>query len=178
MSGNILEQVRSRCAAATASGLSGGQAGVRAIAEAFGYTRSKGLTEVPAEADAVVGMGCGNEGRPPVQAVRREEWAISDPKDLPSEQYRAVRDRIEAKVEELLASPGQEGEKAWERGRGGFLGENPTRSLFHASGRRLVSRYHFDRQGQARLTGGARSPVKASRAGGQGMPPGPPMKPF
>jgi arsenate reductase len=68
--------------------------------------RSKGLHEVPAEVDVVVGMGCGDEGCPQVRAARREEWAIPDPKDLPPEQYRAVRDRIEAKVKELLASLG------------------------------------------------------------------------
>ncbi len=68
--------------------------------------RSKGLAEVPAEVDVVVGMGCGDEGCPLVRAARREEWAIPDPKDLPAEQYRAVRDLIESKVQELLASLG------------------------------------------------------------------------
>ena len=65
--------------------------------------RSKGLAELPAgEFDAVVGMGCGDEGCPLVRARRREEWAIPDPKELPAEQYRAVRDRIEAEVKRLL----------------------------------------------------------------------------
>jgi protein-tyrosine-phosphatase len=66
--------------------------------------RSKSLAEVPAEVDVVVGMGCGDEGCPLVRAGRREEWAIPDPKDLPPEQYRAVRDLIQSKVKELLAS--------------------------------------------------------------------------
>ena len=66
--------------------------------------RSKGLTELPAgEFEAVIGMGCGDEGCPLVRARRHEDWDISDPKDLSADQYRAVRDRIERKVKELLA---------------------------------------------------------------------------
>ena len=67
--------------------------------------RSKGLTELPAgEFAAVVGMGCGDAGCPLVKAGRHEEWDIPDPKELPAEQYRAIRDRIERRVKELLAS--------------------------------------------------------------------------
>lgn len=66
--------------------------------------QSKSLAELPAgEFDVVVGMGCGDEGCPLVRAGRHEEWAIPDPKALPPEQYRAVRDLIEVKVKELLA---------------------------------------------------------------------------
>ena len=66
--------------------------------------QSKGLTDLPpGEFEAVVGMGCGDEGCPLVKARRHEEWGIPDPKELPAEEYRAVRDRIEAKVKELLA---------------------------------------------------------------------------
>jgi protein-tyrosine-phosphatase len=66
---------------------------------------SKALTDLPAtEFDAVVGMGCGDEGCPLVKAKRHEEWGIPDPKNLPPEEYRKVRDRIEAKVKALLAS--------------------------------------------------------------------------
>jgi protein-tyrosine-phosphatase len=50
-----------------------------------------------------VTMGCG-DACPLVLAVRREEWNIPDPKDMPPEQYREVRDLIERKVKELLAS--------------------------------------------------------------------------
>ena len=39
-----------------------------------------------------------------VCAERREEWNIPDPKDMPPEAYREVRDLIERKVKELLAS--------------------------------------------------------------------------
>jgi arsenate reductase len=65
--------------------------------------RSKPLADIPAiEYDAVVGMGCGDEGCPLVLAKRREEWNIPDPKEMPPEQFRAVRDLIEKKVKELL----------------------------------------------------------------------------
>jgi protein-tyrosine-phosphatase len=64
--------------------------------------RSKGLAEVAGEFDVVVGMGCGDEGCPLVPTRRREEWAIPDPKELPPDEFRAVRDLIEAKVKELL----------------------------------------------------------------------------
>jgi SAM-dependent methyltransferase len=54
MSDPILDEVRSRYAAA--AGLSGG-AGVRAVAEAFGYTPEE-LASIPAEAN--LGLSCGN----------------------------------------------------------------------------------------------------------------------
>jgi arsenate reductase len=66
---------------------------------------SKSLQDVPSiEYDAVIGMGCGDEGCPTVQAKRREEWAIPDPKSLPPDQFRSVRDLIEQHVKELLRS--------------------------------------------------------------------------
>src|SRR5262249_18517362 len=65
---------------------------------------SKGLSELPAGGfDVVVGMGCGDTGCPLVPARRREEWDIPDPKELPADEFRAVRDLIEAKVKDLLA---------------------------------------------------------------------------
>jgi SAM-dependent methyltransferase len=57
MSEDILEQVQSRYAAVAASELSGGQAGVRAVAEAFGYSPEE-LASIPAEAN--LGLSCGN----------------------------------------------------------------------------------------------------------------------
>ncbi len=57
MSERIIEQVQSRYAAAAASDLSGEQAGVRAVAEAFGYSPEE-LASIPAEAN--LGLSCGN----------------------------------------------------------------------------------------------------------------------
>src|SRR5688500_931403 len=47
------------------------------------------------EVDVAVTMGCGDYC-PLVRAARREDWDIPDPKDLPDDQFRDVRDRIEA----------------------------------------------------------------------------------
>ena len=72
--------------------------------------QSKSLADLPAgEFAAVIGMGCGDEGCPLVQARRHEEWGIPDPKEMPAEEYRKVRDLIEQKVKTLLASLEAEG---------------------------------------------------------------------
>ena len=55
------------------------------------------------EVEVAVTMGCGDEC-PLVKAKRREEWQIPDPKEMPPELYREVRDLIERKVKELLAA--------------------------------------------------------------------------
>jgi protein-tyrosine-phosphatase len=64
---------------------------------------SKSLAEIPAvEYDFVVTMGCGDEC-PFVRAKHREDWNIQDPKDLPPDQFRKIRDEIEKKVKEVLS---------------------------------------------------------------------------
>jgi arsenate reductase len=64
---------------------------------------SKSLDEVAgAGFDAVVTMGCG-DSCPWIPAQRREDWALPDPRDMDDDGYRAVRDRIEAQVLDLLA---------------------------------------------------------------------------
>jgi protein-tyrosine-phosphatase len=63
---------------------------------------SKGLDAFNGqEFDATVTMGCGDEC-PLVLAGRRLEWQIPDPRDLPPERFREVRDLIGAKVKELI----------------------------------------------------------------------------
>jgi SAM-dependent methyltransferase len=57
MADDIVQQVRSKYAAAAEGGLSGDHAGVRAVAEAFGYTPEQ-LASIPAEAN--LGLSCGN----------------------------------------------------------------------------------------------------------------------
>lgn len=66
--------------------------------------QSKGLDDLPAGVtwDAVVTMGCG-DACPFVPARARADWDLPDPKHLPDPEFRAVRDRIEAEVHELLA---------------------------------------------------------------------------
>lgn len=50
-----------------------------------------------------VTMGCGDYC-PLVLADRREDWNIPDPKELPDEGFRKIRDLIEDKVQALLAT--------------------------------------------------------------------------
>jgi len=64
--------------------------------------RSKALDELPAGPyDAAVTMGCG-DACPMVQARVREDWQIPDPREMPPDQFRGVRDLIGQKVKELL----------------------------------------------------------------------------
>ena len=64
---------------------------------------SKSLDDIPkVEYDFVATMGCGDEC-PFVRAIRREDWQIPDPKHLPPEEFRKVRDLIESKVRAVLA---------------------------------------------------------------------------
>ncbi|HET6466333.1 MAG TPA: arsenate reductase ArsC [Nitrospiria bacterium] len=64
---------------------------------------SKSLAEIPAvEYDFVVTMGCGDEC-PYVRAKHREDWKIRDPKNLPPDQFRKIRDEIEMKVKDILS---------------------------------------------------------------------------
>jgi arsenate reductase (thioredoxin) len=65
--------------------------------------RSKSLDDIPpGPYDAAVTMGCG-DACPAVAARLREDWEIPDPRDMPPDEFRAVRDLIERKVKELLA---------------------------------------------------------------------------
>jgi len=64
--------------------------------------RSKSVDDLPAEPfDAAVTMGCG-DACPMVRARVREDWQIPDPREMPPEQFREVRDLIGRKVKELL----------------------------------------------------------------------------
>lgn len=66
--------------------------------------RSKSLTDIPdVEYDFVATMGCGDEC-PFVRAKTRADWAIPDPKDLPTAEYRDIRNLINTKVTALLMS--------------------------------------------------------------------------
>jgi arsenate reductase (thioredoxin) len=77
------------------------------------WHRSKSLAEVPdIEYDFVATMGCGDEC-PLVGARRRADWKIPDPKDLPLEEFAAVRDLIETKVIALLRDLEVTGHVRW-----------------------------------------------------------------
>jgi protein-tyrosine-phosphatase len=64
--------------------------------------RSKSLLEIPnMEFDYLITMGCGDScGN--FRAKNRIDWDLKDPKNLPIEEVRKIRDDIGAKVKELL----------------------------------------------------------------------------
>lgn len=63
---------------------------------------SKSLQDVAGVVfDVAVTMGCGDKC-PFIEARRRVDWVIPDPKEMPPEQFRQVRDLIQQKVTELL----------------------------------------------------------------------------
>ena len=64
---------------------------------------SKGLDDLPqVRWDWIVTMGCG-DACPTLPAMHRLDWELPDPKHLPEDEFRAVRDRIEGLVAGLLA---------------------------------------------------------------------------
>ena len=63
---------------------------------------SKSLDDIGSDPfDVVVTMGCG-DACPWIAATRRLDWALPDPKHLPDEEFRRVRDEIEQRVRDLL----------------------------------------------------------------------------
>ncbi len=63
---------------------------------------SKGLPDLPkVKWDYVFTMGCG-DACPTLPAKLREDWAIPDPKNLSTDEFRQVRDQIEKKILDLI----------------------------------------------------------------------------
>lgn len=56
-------------------------------------------------AELLVTMGCGDEC-PYVPGLRRTDWPLPDPKGLPLEKVRTIRDTIRSHVERLVAEEG------------------------------------------------------------------------
>jgi arsenate reductase len=71
--------------------------------------RPRPLTdELTRDAAVLVTMGCGEEC-PAVPGVEHQDWPFDDPRDLPLEHVRVIRDAIRVRVQQLLA------EKGWNR---------------------------------------------------------------
>lgn len=63
---------------------------------------SKALSDLPTGPyDVAVTMGCGDQC-PNLNAIRREDWSIPDPREMSPEQFREVRDLIGTNVKALL----------------------------------------------------------------------------
>src|SRR4030081_3536345 len=76
---------------------------MRAVGYDLSSHRSKSLDELAGiEFDFVATMGCGDEC-PFVRAARRGDWNIPDPREMTMDEFREVRDEIEARVVRLLS---------------------------------------------------------------------------
>ncbi len=85
-----------------------GKVNPRAVAmmEEIGYDMSnrasKSFNDIPpGEYDYVIMMGCDDEC-PFVPAKKWEDWSIPDPKDLPDDDFRQIRDLIKDRVIHLI----------------------------------------------------------------------------
>jgi protein-tyrosine-phosphatase len=101
---------RGRVSAFSAGSRPSGQVNPRAIAfmreKGIDLTvqQSKGLDDLPAVRwDYVVTMGCG-DACPHLPARTRLDWDLPDPKRMEDDDFRAVRDRIERLVQDLIGA--------------------------------------------------------------------------
>lgn len=79
---------------------------VKAVMQEVGIdlsdARPQKLTEELArDAQLLITMGCG-DNCPYVPGLRREDWALRDPKGLPAEEVRGIRDEVKSRVQDLL----------------------------------------------------------------------------
>lgn len=65
-------------------------------------TPQKLTAELAEGAELLITMGCGDEC-PYVPGLRRADWPLRDPKGLPLEEVRTIRDGIRDRVEALIA---------------------------------------------------------------------------
>ena len=61
--------------------------------------------ELAGGAALLITMGCGDKC-PYVPGLRRDDWPLKDPKGLPMEEVRAIRDDIRLRVADLLKAEG------------------------------------------------------------------------
>jgi len=61
--------------------------------------------ELARDADLLVTMGCGDEC-PVVPGLRRDDWPLTDPKALPLERVRQIREQIRSRVTALVTAEG------------------------------------------------------------------------
>src|SRR5271163_3344404 len=72
----------------------------------LGQAKPQKLTEQLArDAQLLITMGCGDKC-PYVPGLRRDDWPLRDPKGLPTEEVRAIRDDIKRCVRDLLRQEG------------------------------------------------------------------------
>lgn len=57
--------------------------------------------ELAGDAQLLITMGCGDKC-PYVPGLRRDDWPLRDPKGLPVEEVRAIRDEVKQRVQSLI----------------------------------------------------------------------------
>jgi arsenate reductase len=83
---------------------------VRAVMQEAGIDLSqmkpqKLTAELAKDAQLLITMGCGDKC-PYVPGLRRDDWPLRDPKGLPTEEVRAIRDEVKNCVQGLLRREG------------------------------------------------------------------------
>ncbi len=79
---------------------------MREVGEDLTDAKPQALTDENARAaDVLITMGCG-EQCPVIPGVHREDWELRDPKGLPLDQVRNIRDEVRAHVERLILDLG------------------------------------------------------------------------
>ena len=68
-------------------------------------TPQKLTQELAKDAALLITMGCGDKC-PYVPGLRRDDWPLRDPKGLPAEEVRAIRDEVRARVRSLIEVEG------------------------------------------------------------------------
>ena len=68
-------------------------------------TPQKLTEELTSDAQLLITMGCGDKC-PYVPGLRRDDWPLRDPKGLPIEEVRTIRDEIRGRVQALLGQDG------------------------------------------------------------------------
>jgi arsenate reductase len=58
--------------------------------------------ELANDAALLITMGCGDKC-PYVPGLRRDDWPLRDPKGLPIEAVRVIRDEVKTRVQNLIA---------------------------------------------------------------------------
>ena len=59
--------------------------------------------ELANDAALLITMGCGDKC-PYVPGLRRDDWPLKDPKGLPLEEVRLIRDEVKSRVQELVGA--------------------------------------------------------------------------
>jgi len=94
----------------------GTQPGERVHPEVVEVMREKGIDianakpqrltdDLARQAHWLITMGCGDQC-PVVPGLQRDDWPLEDPKGKPRERVREIRDDVERRVREMIASRG------------------------------------------------------------------------